>query len=123
MKRMKHTVLLVTVVLICLSVQIAQQIHHFRWKQEWDASFQRANAIQVALEMLEVDGDPSGKKPTLHAELYGIMHEARASFQPNLIPGWLQACASLGLLYGIVGLWRMKNNAKDSEQSGGEVRV
>ena len=107
---MKKTVFVTMIVLlaVCGTILMTQGICRDRRQARLRSLFEKAAWIQRYIDMLESDGAPRDKITVERKALSVTMDELDQAFDRDVTPKWLQIWPNLGVLLGIIVMWKMK---------------
>ena len=106
MKHNRTFVILVSIIALSGAIQIIQTAYHSRWQTRWSALFETAGQIQTTINTLESSAAAPADIATQRESLRITMAEIQSTFKPDLVPKWLQICSGLGLIFGLIGIWK-----------------
>ena len=116
-----HTMLaLIGLLVVCICIQMIQQIHSLRWEWEVQNRFEAAYRIQASIEQLKDSGASPEKITIQEKALRDTMTNSLVGFRPHFVPKWLQACASIGAFLSVVTLIVLWNKQRKERGSGVE---
>jgi len=115
MKRNRKPALLLVLLVVCIGIQVAEQIHSARWEQTWHSLFVKADEFRKSIDKLEAEHAEPGKIAAQRKALGETMMEIGQAAHPHLLPAWLRGASSVGTLLIVVALWRMKRKPGGTE--------
>ena len=107
MKHNRAFAILVSIIALCGVIQLVQTTYHSQWQAKWRDLFEKAGQIQTTLNTLETTAATPEEIATQREHLRLVMAEIRATYEPDLVPKWLQIFSTLGLLFGLFGIWKI----------------
>jgi hypothetical protein len=115
MRRNIKSPLLLVLLVVCIGIQIPEQIYSARLENRRHSLSDKAWELQKAIDKLEAAGAEPGKIADQRKALQETMTQISQTFDPHLLPLWLRGAASVGALLIVVVLWRMRRKPGDSE--------